>query len=248
MREGDFLLRLKDKVIRDAWYSKKVLCDSKEIKKFIREWTENEGWKFKDFSEFIRLVGIQTPAKLSKLNKETGEFKCIKADGKEVCIRLYFGDKIDFCSEIYVTDGDETKGYVINSQNIKNEYKPEVTLQTRDIKREQKELNSFYSKFFCSRTLYIDDTHKLIIEIAEPDKYKDKSEIKVLRNCRNIEEYLLGLDNSLNIHNVYAKLMEMLLFSSYDIAKCEYIYIGYIEEVDKKRHELRMINGKFQYI
>lgn len=69
---------------------------------------------------------------------------------------------------------------------------PKVTLQGRTIKRDKKELSNYYCEFFCHRTLKIDDMHVLKFEIDEPDMYENKPEILVLRNCEEIEEYLLA--------------------------------------------------------
>ena len=95
----------------------------------------------------------------------------------------------------------------------------------------------------------LDETHTLKIEIDEPCKYDAKSEVFVLRNCANIEEYLLGLDNSLNVAQVYDKLIELLRFSKEDISNSEKILITYIETVDKEertRSKILINKGEMQ--
>lgn len=64
-----------------------------------------------------------------------------------------------------------------------------------------------------------------------------------------LEEYLLGLDNSLVVAEVYEKMMEFLNFSNEDISKCGKILISYIETADKEervREKVALTNGKMQ--
>lgn len=227
----------------------KIECDSVELRKFITEWTQNEGWNFENFADFIELIGEKTPIKLSELDEKNNSFNCVTAHDKKIRISLLFGDWIDFSSEIHVTDGEETKRYIINTNVEKGKSVPKITLQGRNIKRCGKVLNNYYCEFFCHRTLKIDDMHVLKIEIDEPDMYENKSEILVLQNCEEIEEYLLGLDNSLVVDKVYEKMMELLNFSNEYISKCGKILISYTETCDKVervRAKILLTNGKKQ--
>lgn len=227
----------------------KIECDSVELRKFITEWTQNEGWNFENFADFIELIGEKTPIKLSELDEKNNSFNCVTALDKKIRISLLFGDWIDFSSEIHVTDGEETKRYIINTNVEKGKSVPKITLQGRNIKRCGKVLNNYYCEFFCHRTLKIDDMHVLKIEIDEPNMYENKPEILVLRNCEEVEEYLLGLDNSLVVDEVYEKMMELLNFSNEDISKCGKILISYIQTVGKEkriRAKILLTNGKMQ--
>ena len=226
-----------------------VVCDTAELKDLITKWTQNEGWKFADFATFVELTGVKTPIKLSEWDEENHSFKCSTALNKEVTMAIYFGDWIDFCSELWVTDGEETRRYITNTNVEKGKTIPKVTLQGRTIIRDGKELSSYYCEYFCHRTLKLDETHTLKIEIDEPCKYDEKSEVFVLRNCANIEEYLLGLDNSLNVAQVYDKLIELLSFSKEDISNSEKILIAYVETVDKEertRSKILINKGEMQ--
>lgn len=227
----------------------KIACDTAELKELITEWTQREGWEFENFADFIELVGVKTPVKLSELDKKSSSFKCVTALNKEIRISLFFGSWIEYCSEINITDGKETRIYTVNSNIEKGKSVPKVTLQRRSIKKSGKELNSFYCESFCNRTLKLDDSHVLKIEISEPDMHKDKPEILVLRNCEKIEEYLLGLDSSLVVDAVYKKIMEFLNLSDEDISKCEKILISYIEivgKVEQVRGKIFLLSGKMQ--
>lgn len=219
----------------------KVACDTAELKELITKWTQNEGWKFENFADFIELVGVKTPVKLSELNKETNTFKCFTALNTEAMVSLRFGDGWEYCSEIYVTEGDEIRRYITNYNSEKGKSVPSVTLQGRVVKRNGKELSSFYSEYFCHRILKIDDIHTLDIEIYEPGKSNEKSDIFVLRNCGDVENYLLGLDNLLVVPQVYDTLMKLLNFSEEDISNSEKILISYEESNDKEKRVLSKI-------
>lgn len=218
-----------------------VACDTTELKELITKWTQSEGWKFENFSDFIELVGVKTPVKLSELNKDTNTFKCLTALNTEVLISIRFRSWLDSCPEIHVTEGDETRRYITNCNIEKGKSIPSVTLQGRVIKKTGKELSSFYCEYFCHRILKIDDTHTLKVETDEPGKYDGKSEIFVLRNCADIENYLLGLDNSLVVSQVYDTMMQLLGFSGEDIFNSAKILISYNETVDKEERVLGKI-------
>lgn len=225
----------------------KVVCDNSFLKRRIAMWLNNEGWEYEDFAYFIELLGIKTPVKLSQWNEENRSFKCLTALYTEVSISICYGSWMENSSEIHITEGEETRKYTINPK-CENDV-PSVTLSGRTIKKNGKELTSYYSKYLCYRTLMLDATHSLKIEIDEPSKPEEESEIFVLRNCTDFENYLLGLDNSPVVSEVYRTTMQYLGFSDEDISNSEKILISYIETVDKSEHVLSKIffkNGKMQ--
>lgn len=228
----------------------KITCDTMELRELITKWTQNEGWKYENFADFIELVGIKTPVRLSELDKKSCSFKCVTALDTEIRISLSFGDWIESFSEIHVEDGEKTTCYIINYELTESEKCiPKVTRQSRSIKKYGKELDSYYCEHFCHRTLKLDDTHILEIKISEPDKCEDESENFVLRNCEDIEEYLLSLDNSLVVAEVYKKMMKFMDFSNKEIFKCKSILISYIETINKEeleRGKVLLVNGKMQ--
>ena len=138
----------------------------------------------------------------------------------------------------------------MTNSNSKTEKRvPKATLESRTIKRCGKEVASYYCEFFCHRTVKLDDTHILKVELDEPNKHEKKSEISVLRNYEDVEEYLLGLDTSLDVDEVYGNMMKFLNFSDEDIYSCDKILISYIETIGKKERErgkILEIRGKTQ--
>lgn len=227
-----------------------VLCDSPEIKEIITKWTSSEGWKFEDFATFIKIIGLKTPVKLSDLDEKERSFKCVTARNKEVIISFSFRGWYEGEPKIFIKDGEEKRIYAINSNSKKGNDVPKITLMSRSITRNGKELESFYSAYFCNRTLKIDENHKLIVKINEPERETYyMPDAKVLRNCQKVEEYLLSLDNSLVVGDVYDKLMNLLGFSDDDIAKSNKIMISYkeiIKKEEKTRSKILMKKGKMQ--
>lgn len=226
-----------------------VTCDTSTIRDLITEWINNEGWRFENFADFVNLIGLQTPVKLSNLDQENHSFQCCDALNKEVLLSLKFGDFLDYSPEIRITSGEETKIYVPNTHFSGEETIPAVTLEGRIITRDGKKLISYYSQYFCQRTLYLDATHILTVEIDEPDKCNEKSKILVLRNCADVENYLLGLNGPIVSSQVYDTVMQLLGFSEDDITKSRKILISYVEKVDYKEIVLSKIfitDGKMQ--
>lgn len=229
-----------------------VICDTEELKDFITKWAKNSGWKFEDFAIFIKLVGVKTPVKLSELDKEKQAFKCVTELNTEVTISLIFGNwgVDDYYPEIHVTEGEEIREFEANGNFGKVGTVPEVTLMRRTITRNGKELRSFYCNYFFDRTLILDATRQLNVQIHEPTRNScDTHEVAVLKNCQLVEEYLLGLDNSLEVAQVYDKLIGLLGFSDEDISNSGRILISYIETIDKEeitRGKILMQKGKMK--
>lgn len=226
-----------------------IKCKDKKLKKLINYWTKNEGWVFKDFAKFLELVGIKTPVQIGRFDSEKRAFKCISKDGKEYQIALYFGDPFDFSSEIYVTEGNETIGYICSEKSEEYCPEPKVTKQTRTIEENGKSLNSIYCDSFCHRTLKLDEYHTLTIEFDEPNKHSEKLNIRVIQNATKIEEYLLSLDTQLVVSEVYDKMVSLLGFNQDDIKQTEQILISFEKEVNKEKQTLacvKLVYGEMQ--
>lgn len=213
-----------------------------QVINFIRRWTYNDGWKLRDFEMFAEKVGLQLPIEVSDGKSNT--FKCKTEQGREVEILLRFGNQ-DFPSEIWITEGNETRTYDTNANYPKDKAKPEVYLVRRIVVENDKELDSFYCDYFCLRTLKIGKKHKLKVEMAEP-YYPEEKDVKVLRNKERIEEYLLTLDASLKVEAVYQRIIALLDFSEEDVNKSKNISIKYIEINGKKetiKEEIQICRG-----
>ena len=228
-------------------HQNEIICDSSEIQEVITKWTQNEGWEFKDFSIFLKLVGVQTPVEISNFNKDQYSFKCITALKTEVTLYLRFGDAFDNFSELWVTEGDETKKYITNFNFIKGETVPDVILQRKSILKNGKELSCFYDDNFCNRCLYLDATHTLKVYFSELNKpFNNPSFL----TCQQVEDYLITLDKSLVIDEVFAKVVELLELSPEDVSNISKILFSYIETTSEKESRIKSmiskIHGKMQ--
>ena len=228
---GGFMMRLFSRrkfAKKEKNFIIKSVCDA-EIKVLITNWLEGEYWSFADFPAFLESTGLKTPVRLSDLDRVDGSFKCTSID-KEVKINLISRDWFYDCPELWITEEDETKKYWINSNCFGEKNVPTATLGFKDISRNGKELRNFYSEYYCHRILIIDSRYKLDIEIYEPENGESNNPTPaVLRNCKQVEDYLLTLDTSLALGNVYSKVLELLEFSREEISKSKKIQFSYIE-------------------
>ena len=224
----------------------KITCDTQELKDFVTSWTKNVGSNFELFAEFLELVGIKTPVKLSNYDEKNKSFKCVTDLNREVHISLFFGCFPDDCPEICITEGEETKRYYADS-NYKEKL-PIVKYYGRTIKKDGKELETYYYESFFDRILKLDNSHKLKVDISKSSYNTDNPEFSLLTNQIEIDNYLLGLDNSLVTDEVYEKIIDFMNFSDEEISSCK-ILISYIETVNEEeqvRSIIRLSNGKMK--
>ena len=87
-----------------------------------------------------------------------------------------------------------------------------------------RELESCYENSFFQWILKNGD-YILQIEIGD---FIDNRKISELKKCREMEEYLLEIENSIAVSEIYKRIIEILNFSPEDISKCNLIYINYV--------------------
>ena len=236
--------------LKKGFLCKQVFCETLQLERLIKKWTEKEGWKFANFADFLKLMGIKTPVILSDLNVKAKTFKCITADNSEITICLFFAGIFDIYSSIKVTTESTTMVYRVNTNLPYSKSVPQVTLTRKIIKRGSKELLNDYSQYYCRRILKFDDIHTLKVEFREPVKHEQTSEVMVLRNCIPIERYLLDLKlSSLTINKVYEMLVELLGFTPEDIYNCSKILVSLVETINGIEHvhsQILLHNGIIQ--
>lgn len=203
-----------------------IICDSKNLRNFIKTWMHHTHWAFEDFAVFAELIGAKTPVKLSDFNSSNNSFTCVSSIGKKLGITLHFGDWIDTSSSIHVTEGNEVKIFEINTGWNET---PEVSLTGRIVTQGSKKLSCHYDNYSCRRYLNLDDIHSLEIKFSEPETSNDNSEHIILRNHMTVEDYLLSLDTNLVVSEVYEKLVKFMHLSKQDIDSCQSIFIKYKE-------------------
>ena len=204
-----------------------VSPDNDRISTLISNWTQNEGWKYDNFADFLELIGLKTPVTLKNLNPKTNSFECVSANDSLTEIKLRFGDGFDYCSEIHLIKGNQELCYSVNTNMDDGTTLPRVTLEYRIITTLTKKLSCFYSKYFCNRNLTLSNNYVLKVEISEPEKSNDTGEILVLRNSDEIETCLLNLENPVNVKRLYNIIIQLLGFTEEDINNCNKFSISY---------------------
>lgn len=226
-----------------------ILCEDDVLKKYIRDWCDNEGYKFEGFAIFLDGAGISLPVKISGSDDIRNSFHCIDASGKEYILSLRFGDYMDYCSELHVTEKSEstsiTKRYEIGEKYYGEVAWPYMFLSGYISKKNDVELRSFYAKYSCDYTVTTSPNHRLEFMISrlydyetsmEDGDYKLVNDTWVCKNDDKIQEYLLSYNYAdFNVDELYAKLLEFLDVKNSDIntwQDIKHIWIKY-EEVWK---------------
>lgn len=221
-----------------------LTCDTKELIKLVKDWLNNEGFKFYDFITILNLVGISTPVKLRNLH-DKNVFECEDKYGQTFTITLRFGDWIDNCSEIVIKSEKETLVYIVyQDQNIK------IRLDQRGLETEDKEVWSFYGEYFVWRKLHLGGGKNLEIHIDVPDKYNrdpDEARKKSMQNYLELEQFLINLPEDFSLKAVVEEYMTILAYSVEEIKKCEKIDFYYYREERGKKvfiERIKLVNGK----
>ena len=156
MSKGNFLLRnsknevtnvISEGTANNLKNSKKVVCDTVEIKERITKWTQNIAWTFEDFTTLVEQIGVKTPIRLSEVTSENptwgkakDSFKCT-ASNTEIKLITVFDEEI---SEIWVVDREETRKYEVKRNWIPGETIPKASFYEKIVKRNGKEIKSLY--------------------------------------------------------------------------------------------------------
>lgn len=220
MREKEIFSRSKETKV----------CDTPELVCLITEWTQKGNWKFEDFWTFLELVGINNPIRLYGLYESKHSFEVLTEFNEEITVVLVFDTSRESTIGIWLKDGNQEKQFVTNS-NIEDGTVPSVILRRKNIVKDGMMLRNFYCEYFCNRILEIDSEHKLKIYVCEPEEADDKDNLVVLRNSSQIEEYLLGLDNSFAIEEVFNTVLKFLELSEKEMRTCDGLKISYCEGV-----------------
>lgn len=195
-----------------------IVCDNYALKKYVTDWCDNEGYKFEGLAMFLEKTGIELPVKLSKLDKSKRpySFQCIDSSEKEYTISLIFGDFIDYCSEIRVTEKN-AESTITRQYDVGEKYEGEVTipyivLSGRVVERNDVKLSCYYSKYLCSYTAMVHDTYKLEFKYCRPGE-SDETDCDswVCENNNSIEEYLLNYNYAqFDVDEVYTNLKNLV--------------------------------------
>ena len=199
--------------IEQRSYIRSIICDSnsdvivrdESIVQLIIDWTKNVD-PVNALTKILKQINVKFPIKLSELSGEHNEtFMCETADNKIMEVSLYFSHFFERCDEIHVKYDDKTVRYIYSVKNV------ELKLQSKRIERDGIKLLSYYSEYFCNRTLILPDERKIVLDVKEPESGNEEN-IQVLYNADAIEEYLLNFAVTPNIlfYECYKKIKDEL--------------------------------------
>lgn len=215
--------------------NQKLFCDSTEIKDYISKWCNKGGWKYSDFSTFLHLIGFEFPIILCDWNKKSNSFKCITTSNKEFIFCLLSSDSLEISDlQILIVNEEERRKYFVECK--KGNSTPKVNLFHKIFFSNDRRVDSFYCDCFYHWIFKFDDFHKLQIEINEP--YHESFSKTILENSDNLQNYLLTLDSSFKISDIYNKLFGLLNLSNKEFSKSPEIDISYYEIFAENNEEV----------
>lgn len=208
---------------------KNIIYKDDNVQRLILQWTENENWTPYIFLSIMHQLGVVAPLTLKSTEKES--FSCIAGNGETYEVELRFSDPIDFPSGIWLTKGNETKGYTVcKGKNCLDG--PRIEEGTTTIKWEQdgKEMQSNYSIYSCMHTLKMGVEHYLKVQIDEPNfmqTYESGEVPKVLGHREEVEKYLQEVAFPVNVKQVMGKILELLEFTDEDLKGSRVVLVAY---------------------
>lgn len=210
-----------------------LVCESSKLRNQIEQWVKSIGWEWQDFGIILNLIGLETPIELVEISKEDNSFNGITPNDEKFVISLESPVLMGHDAKFTISTSEISTKYVIPLRKTQNdESLPSIKLDEEIIKREGKELvNSYYGG---RSTLTLNNRFKLEIVIW---MYIDnKSDIPSLTNWqKKVNEYLLSLDKSLKVDEVYRNILLLLDLTDNDIKNISYFDISFVEKVKEKR-------------
>lgn len=199
----------------------KIICND-SIKAAITKWMKNRYYEFDDFSRIIDEIGLKTPITLEKLdvNDEDSEntFKCTTYNTDEVFISIRFPNIIEV---IVNTENKKEIFYYDFLYNYNCSGQQIIKKGNKKIITDTKTITTFYDLYGGSWLLEFGSSNLLLIIHNSND-----SNMKIF-NTSSIEEYLLTLNNKIDILMVLHKLVEITKLSKKDLSNLEEILIQY---------------------
>lgn len=219
----------------------KIICEDERIYELITNWLNRRGVKWLDLKNLFNSAGLESPIILGQFC-EYGSFnvECVTGSGRMVRILFSLVD------EIFIEDGEVKRKYIIKEKRENDVIRSEIYLQKKEICRDGKELTSYYTEFSCNRTLRVDDTHVLKVNTAVREAMiGDEDKLIDLLRSEAIEEYLIGLDSSLIVDEVYQKLMGAMDFSDEDFDKMKTFIVSYEEWINERYRVRALIDMRY---
>ena len=232
-----------------------ITCENSEFAERLYSWLEGEKLSILYIAKVLELVGVKLPAQLSNwgdFGKKSYLFTCIDANGNKTQISLH-NSWDENPPEIRKIEKRCDTIYQLNKYEENGNIEPKLTLSNKKITTlvigDNKELIGEYENNFFHTELAVDD-YKLSIRINGDNFQKEgrKYQIYEERNGKLFEEYLMTLDSSLDIFDVYQNLVKILELSEKDISKYHLCSITYSKKSEGVISQICLENGKRTYI
>lgn len=227
----DIYLNVEMKIIGQG-----VFCKSKEIEEEVENWVATHGMNKNDFGQIVELVtGKKRPIILNNYDQRGNTFEC-KTFEVDEAVEVKLLDE-----NLWIIERGKRKMcyYISKKDNLLSADYQGGVLHGKN----GTVLSLNYSdKFFIGKVVF-NKNQKMLITIFNPDRKSE--EIIGMSKHDDIENYLLGLDFSVNAQEIVSMLIKMLDFSDEDILQCLQIKVALIDN-DKVRSIVDIQHGKVE--
>lgn len=234
----------RDKV-RNLLKEHQIFCKDPRIVILINEWLYKTGWDYKDFIDFFKFMGIETPVLLNQYIPELNLFYCVSKHNKQkigICLHDE-SKKEEHNSKILITKSNEEVWYSIKRASKTKEKRPrKIWKNKRKFVKGRKPFTEFhYSKnLFACRIGFGNITLK--IKISEPDKLHGKiteenSSILNPNIQEDIENYLLNLNADYSLNEVAENVMDIFNFKDKKLKNVKKMIFETVKNTSKDKEE-----------
>ena len=227
-------------------FSERILVEDQDLQKELKTWLEHENWRQKDLEKMFVEAKVSLPIQLVNFQSRDLSFEGKSKKGDTYQFRMQYGDMIDFCTELEVTNRETTKRYLVSTNAMEYRPKRKLTLQEKIIQRGERKLTGYYCRFFCNWKMELPNGEQLTVEIDEPQPYQeDEEKLWIVPKGEEIESYLFSLYQPERVENLYEAFVQILHLTPQMIATMDKLHFVY--SIDQKvQNEILLSNGKMQ--
>lgn len=182
------------------------------------------------FCTLLESIGIVTPVTLGCLNQRDESFNCITGNGKTLLMATRDGTTDDF-DQLIIIEGEVSYYY----DYLPFDSEERLELSSTTITKNDRKLHNYYYKFFCHRTLTLQNCYCVKVNVSEPE-HRNADKIRVLEHRQSIENYLLDLTFPCYAQNIYNKVMELYDFDDSIISTISSIDVSVEKILTKDRY------------
>lgn len=229
---------------------KEVWFEEKKIEAILRKMLGIQDFEVQEyFSKLLNDIGVKTPVNIYwGTRRNVSDLECATKKGEKIKIQFCPKEELKPFPTVCVTHDNETREYAIVKGREPGQDIPEVALKSKTIKGDGRNLVFRLDREW---TLELPEGYSLKVYIQSEDPKKDT------QTSTEIEEYLLKLDNPLDVLQIYKDVIQLFNFSEEDIKSSNEILIHYLKNDDvvgrkvitkrvKTLAKVLIINGEMQ--